>query len=188
MNSEFENMALAVQALLKAYNKSNEKKVKDAFKKSIHTLLSSDLWGEPNKVSVKAQKFADERGFKKDLESATWNQLGDNCLKDQEKVNANGKRGLILEHVVPRHYLTEWLIACDRNDLEKIKYIMKKTKCAVIHYEEDRVLETKDRPNPANAYFDDAKINLIGIKTKKELIDWIGFETIEEVEKIIYKH
>ena len=181
-------MSFTIKALLDIYNneKVSSDKIKKDIYKTIHTLLSPDKWGEKHAVSIMAREFAKENKFTKELEKVSWDDLGN--AKDEKKTTGNGKRGLILEHIVPRKYLMDWLFRCNC-DQKTIKLILEKTKCVVIHWEEDKRLRdyklSSKRPNPAKAYYEIAQIKLEGLKKIDDIIKWVGFEDVSEFEKKI---
>ena len=180
MSCSIHEMAYAIKALLEIYcDKKTPKVVKDEIKKSIHTLLSPDKWGGKNAVSEKAQAFADERKFKTPLSEMSWRQLGHNKLKDKEKKDVNGTRGLILEHIIPRHYIFDFLVASDRT-IAEIEKIIDITKCAVIDWKEDVKLNelgfAEERPDPKEAY-GKAEIKLKDIKDMNDFINLSFFQS-----------
>ena len=180
MSCSIHEMAYSIKALLEIYSdKKIPKVVKDEIKKSIHTLLSPDKWGGSNAVSEKAQAFADDKKFEKPLSGMSWGQLGHSKLKVPGKKDANGTRGLILEHIIPRHYIFDFLLKCDRT-IAEIERIINITKCAVIHWEEDLELNklgfAVNRPDPKKAY-QKARIKLNGFNDMNDFMSLSFFES-----------
>jgi hypothetical protein len=178
--SNIKEMTTVIQSLLKIHKEISSEKVKDEIVKTIKTLLSPDFWGEKHAVSKKAQEFAKDKGYtKKPLELSSWNDLGHKDLKDDKKKGHNGTRGLILEHIILRSDIMKLLLKCKPDDKKEIEKIIKHTKCAVIHWEEDDELTYDgygdERSNPKEAY---KKIKLIfppGYKNISDFIDagWV---------------
>jgi hypothetical protein len=187
--SNLHEISTTIQSLLKIRNNVASEKLKDGIKKTIHTLLSPDLWGQKHTVSEKAQKFADKMKYKKNLSSCSWDDLGHECFIDKTKQKHNGKRGLILEHIILRSDIIDLLFNCDLDDIKNIKEIVKQTKCAVIHWREDDKLKPRNkRSDPINAYDEVAKIKLIKYKNMSEFIGKEGSKWIDEKINFLPKY
>jgi len=170
-----DEMTSIITSLLRICKNNPSKRVQAKIKHTIKTLLSPDFWGKEHAVSEKALKFAKVKGYtQKDLSTSSWDNLGDKELKDEKKEKLNGKRGLILEHIILRSDLLKLLLECDLRNSKEIKKIIGKTKCAVIHWKENAGLKKyeRKRPDPKEAY---KKIKLIGYKDISDFIDlnWV---------------
>jgi hypothetical protein len=191
--TKLDNMTFAIQSLLNIYhnNDISSKRIKAEIKKTIHTLLSPDHWGEEHAVSKKAEEFIKDfprNKYKKRLELSSWDDLKKEYLQVRDKEEQTGKkhdgfRGLILEHIILRSDIMYLLLKCNHDDPEEIKKIIRETKCAVIHWEEDVTLNLKykyNRPDPIKAYDEYAKIKLINYKDMSAFIGKEGEEWIKK--------
>jgi len=196
--TKLDKMTSAIQLLLNIYhnNDVSSKRIRSEIKKTIHTLLSPDHWGEEHAVSERAEEFIKyfpRNKYKKRLELSSWDDLGKEYLQVRDKEEQTGKkhdgfRGLILEHIILRSDIMDLLLKCNHDDPDEVKTIIRKTKCAVIHWEENDKLNEEyesERPDPIQAY-KYAEITLKFPSGYKDLSDFIDSGWVNENIKNLY--